>query len=658
MRCLQRWRTPDGPEPPAMSAPVSLVCMPWPLADMASIQLGTLSAVLERAGISTRCHSLYLKFLEFCNAPGLFARQRLSVSDYREISSTFAHLLAGEWVFAVPPVRVSSAEMDREFTELLRRGGMDGKLQRKLRHVRNRIPEFLELCEEEVLQSDPAVVGFSVGYTGRFAALSLAHRLKERQPGLRIVFGGSQCEGSMGKAMLEAFPWVDIVVSGEGENVLPQLATALLAGEPPPLLPEVFVRNGDAIQTGTGIPDPVRLSESPPPIFDEYFARLQASPIATKLVPELPFESSRGCWWGAKSHCTFCGISAEQIRFRSKPPGRLAEEVLGLVKKHGVLSLTALDNVLDMNYFDTLLPELAQRDLDLNIFYEVRAVLTRRQVEALRAAGVQRIQPGIESLSTPLLKLMRKGTTALHNIRLLKWCRELGITVFWNLLYGLPDEPVDEYRRMARLIPSLVHLDPPQLLRLELDRFSPYFEDPEKFGLRNLGPGQQYRLLYDVDDRLLAELAQFFDHDHVNGDDTEAYLGEIQKAVALWNKSANRFRDALIYRKGPGFLEILDRRQPHTPALYRLEELETAVYLACDAGTPLAKITAQVEDALGCKVARDDVVRALDDMVDAQLVFREGCRYLSLAVPCSRVSRASDPGPSCSTRERGLAGSS
>ena len=47
---------------------------------------------------------------------------------------------------------------------------------------------------------------------------------------------------------------------------------------------------------------------------------------------------------------------------------------------------------------------------------------------------MRRIQPGIESLSDHVLKLMRKGTTALQNIQLLKWCREYGVQPEWNLL--------------------------------------------------------------------------------------------------------------------------------------------------------------------------------------------------------------------------------
>lgn len=41
---------------------------------------------------------------------------------------------------------------------------------------------------------------------------------------------------------------------------------------------------------------------------------------------------------------------------------------------------------------------------------------------------MRRIQPGIESLSTPTLKLMEKGVSLLQNVRLLSWCAEIGIS--------------------------------------------------------------------------------------------------------------------------------------------------------------------------------------------------------------------------------------
>ena len=92
-----------------------------------------------------------------------------------------------------------------------------------------------------------------------------------------------------------------------------------------------------------------------------------------------------------------------------------------------------------------MLPRLAAAKLDVEFFWEVKANLTHEQVHLLRNAGVKQVQPGIESFSDRVLKIMRKGVTAFRNVELLKWCKEYGVKPYWNLLYGFPGETVEDY---------------------------------------------------------------------------------------------------------------------------------------------------------------------------------------------------------------------
>ena len=70
---------------------------------------------------------------------------------------------------------------------------------------------------------------------------------------------------------------------------------------------------------------------------------------------------------------------------------------------------------------------------------------------SIRSPKTLQFSPGIESLSTPILRLMDKGVTALQNIRLLKLCSEFGIQPLWNIMYGFPGEPPDEYEQRRKL---------------------------------------------------------------------------------------------------------------------------------------------------------------------------------------------------------------
>ena len=79
----------------------------------------------------------------------------------------------------------------------------------------------------------------------------------------------------------------------------------------------VLRKNGVSISTGE--PERIREMDTLPfPDYSDYFHDLERSSSAINIFPTLLFETSRGCWWGAKSHCTFCGLNGGSMTFRSK----------------------------------------------------------------------------------------------------------------------------------------------------------------------------------------------------------------------------------------------------------------------------------------------------------------------------------------------------
>src|SRR3954465_271775 len=51
------------------------------------------------------------------------------------------------------------------------------------------------------------------------------------------------------------------------------------------------------------------------------------SPLNGALRPLMLIETARGCWWGAKNHCTFCGLNGETMGFRAKSADRVMTEI-------------------------------------------------------------------------------------------------------------------------------------------------------------------------------------------------------------------------------------------------------------------------------------------------------------------------------------------
>jgi ribosomal peptide maturation radical SAM protein 1 len=327
------------------------------------------------------------------------------------------------------------------------------------------------------------------------------------------------------------------------------------------------------------------------------------------------------------------------MEFRSKSPGRVVEEIACLAKQYRRLDFQIVDNILDRRYFTDVLPRLRQAGHNVSLFCETKANLKREEVQLLKEAGVDSIQPGLESLSTPILKLMRKGVTAFQNVRLLKWCAQYGVRVHWNLIYGIAGEPVEEYARMAELMPSLTHLQPPTLGCIVLDRFSPYHQRPGDFGLEILGPRPHYRFIYPVEEETLADLAYVFEYRHADGRDPAMYVEPVRRAVEVWQANRESAFRSLRYRRGPGFLIVSDRRPNLEAADYSFGEVEALIHLACEDGATVAEAFNATRVAGMTDVSPDDVWEFLDDLVESRLAFEEGGRYLALALPANLTER-------------------
>jgi ribosomal peptide maturation radical SAM protein 1 len=373
----------------------------------------------------------------------------------------------------------------------------------------------------------------------------------------------------------------------------------------------------------------------PVPNYSSYFEALSSSTIGRSIQPRLLVETARGCWWGEKQHCTFCGLNGQTMGYRSKSPDRAAEELSYLSKRYGIEQIEFVDNILDLKYIDTLFPDLARAGSKLEFFLETKSNLRFEQLRTLRQGGVRAIQPGIESFSNQVLQLVRKGCTGLQNIQLLRWCEELGITVFWNLLYGFPNESTVEYARMAELIPQLAHLQKPGYCgRIHVDRFSPLFTDA-KLGIAEPRPAAAYFYLYPLAAEQLANLAYFFDFDYDDQREPATYAGAVAEEVVRWPEWNDEHRPRLELFQTDSIVLITDTRACGQRPSFVLTGLDAKIYLACDT----AQTPQSIARKLGGYTPEAKICGRLQSFRDARLMAEMDGRYLSLAVWRNRAAR-------------------
>ncbi len=609
---------------------VALITMPFSYSKFPSIQLGTLSALLKAEGIGVKTFHFNLQFAHkigvplyeiLCEKRGLFGEWLFSSLLFRDNPKH------AQYPQVFKPVFESTAK---------EAGCSIGYLEEIGRTI---APQFLTWALTSVEWGDYDVVGFTSTFDQNVASLSLAKLIKDVYPDVRTVFGGANFDGEMGLEQFRAFPWIDYVVVGEGEHTFLPLVQRILVkdeSDPPPGI--AFRQEDGTIHLTPNENLVTNFSVAPPPDYDDYFAELQELDVqgSTGLNRILLYEGSRGCWWGEKHHCTFCGLNAQGMEFRAKSPDQVATELDYLSSRYDTTRFRLVDNIIDMKYVDGLFAQLGQRHVDLDVFMETKSNLNKRQIQTLARGGVKCMQPGIESLSHAQLKEMDKGVSPLQNIQCLKWSRYYDIDVSWNILLGFPQETNADYHHQMAIIPSILHLQPPESTsKLWLERFSPYFKWPEKYGIQISGPGLAYGYVYDERKVDLWKIAYDFEYDIDWKVDPQVYEEFIHQVQAWKERYASPNRPFLFFSKAFSYLTVYDGRGDH-PTSERFDGAVAHILEFCnDQPKSFEQIRKELQ-TLGSSDASQTIqplADTLQSLLGKRLMYEEGGRYFTLALP-------------------------
>jgi len=554
----------DPPIPVPLSGDILLILPPFAAMNRPSLGLALLQQIAREEGLSC---DIYFATLHLARALGEGAY--FTVSERHNLD------LLGERLFA--PHAFPGIELDRaafaaqpaaprEFY----RHRLSSTGRNRLEDLEATIAAWLDEFRELIRHLDFRAFGLSTMFSQNLCCASLARIIKEERPDSLVLIGGANCDGDMAGGMAKLSSHFDHIFVGEAEatfrafcrdfrnDILP--ATRLIAG--------------------TATAD---LNQIACPDYDGYFQQLQFYLPESTLLAEnrivIPYETSRGCWWGQKHHCTFCGLNPAIMASRLKDADKALADLRRLRGRYGRRLIDMTDNIMPMQYFKTLLPAIVREGLDLDIFYEQKSNLAQHQLRLLKQAGVNSIQPGIEALSTTLLRKMRKGVTGAQNLRLLRDCRSCGISTSWNLLFNFPGDADGEYKETLTLIRKLRHLSPPMgFLPVFFDRFSPYFREPDSFGITNLRPLDEYALAYPP--HLAA--AEFAYHFVGDADVVE------RRNPALVRKLAEEVRD---------WIEAWQTRKPLL-SVTRFATGEYVVYDTRPEGNPAVQVVSRTMAAL------------------------------------------------------------
>lgn len=605
-----------------------LISMPFSLAYFPNLALGLLKPAAERVG--WECDVEYFS-LDYVQALG--DDNYSAVADVR-----YYNAQVGEWVFS-GVANGHPEDLGAEYlTELFAREFPQFYQPSRIMAfigAREGAAAFIEDCYRSVDWSKYRMVGFTSSFQQTLASLALARRIKQDHPDIYIVFGGANCQNEMGAELHRQYPFLDAVCQGEGDIAFPELLRRVAAGEDTTGIPGFVVRvDGQTVEPEKSTQSVNDMNSLPVPDFDEFFEQHAALGFQKRHPPAVVFETSRGCWWGAKSHCTFCGLNGVTMAYRAKTQDRAFEELEYLVKRYGTRDVANADNILEMKYFEEFVPRLEKSGLDLLIFYETKSNMKPWQWAALGRAGIRKIQAGVESLDSGVLKLMRKGVTGIQNVACLKLCTEAGIYMEWLNLVGFPGETQEMYDNMTALMPRLVHLQPAGgFYRARADRFSPFQRDPASFGV-TLDPLPAYSYIYPFSPDSINRLAYHFIMRSDALDRVPSYTAAAEAAYQTWKR---RHSESTLWMTRQGEeIVVHDQRYGFAHETIVLTGAEAALMDMCWQVTSWRSIRETLGEAFG-----ENALQAAADRLDGRgLVMIEGGNILALPLRQPGFKRA------------------
>ncbi|GAB6057930.1 RiPP maturation radical SAM C-methyltransferase [Desulfonatronum parangueonense] len=598
--------------------PLILISAPWALYNRPSIQLGVLKAHLRQCfpDLPVRAEHFHLQ-----------AAAHIGYPLYQAVSERtwIAECVAAALLFPEQAARIEQlfARESRQ-SRVVRRAGL-AFLTTALEDVCGR---FIEGIRWE----DQGLAGFSVSLCQMTASLYLIRRIKARFPSLRVVVGGSTFSGESFETLTRLFPEINHLIRGEGEKALAELA-------------DEVCRNGSAPDKSRFEPHQVRqipdLDSLPGPDFEEYFALLQSLAPEKRFFPVLPVEGSRGCWWRKSVNessgrgCAFCNLNLQWSGYRAKSPQKIVAEIEHLSARHKVLGFSFMDNLLPRKGAGELFTALADSGKQYSLFGEIRADTPLDILAAMRRAGMRELQVGVEALSSGLLARMNKGTSALDNIEMMRHCEALGMHHGGNLLMRFPGSTADEIRETLKNLEYAACYRPLKPVSFWLGLDSPVYCRPELYGIRLTGNDPRWSALFPA---AVIQSMRLMIQGYAGGGRAQRGLwAPVATRVRQWSKEYDLLMrgpdpDPILgYQDGGDFLIITHRKPGDANAVHRLPLASRRIYLFCRTSRTREQIQTWF-----CKLPADKVDGFLRMMLDKRLMFGEGDRFLSLAVPVGR----------------------
>jgi len=304
-----------------------------------------------------------------------------------------------------------------------------------------------EQLEHKLSSFNPLIVGITSMTPTINSALLAASIAKKVCPDALVVLGGPHVT-FMDKEIIAKEKTVDVIVRGEGEKTLLEIAQKTLRSEALHGIDGITLRNGDEIVRTPDRKYIENLDELPLPAY-KYFHMDKYRLFGKKILPVI---TSRGCPF----QCSFCVTSRVfGKRFRARSPKNIVDELEQLKNVYGADAFTFYDDTLtfDKKRILDVCKDMRNRNIDLPWDCQTRVDRISKEILfEMKRANCQQVFFGVESGSQKILDAVKKGTTVEQNEKAIKMAKEVGLFVSVSVILGYPGETAETLQQTINFL--------------------------------------------------------------------------------------------------------------------------------------------------------------------------------------------------------------
>ncbi len=347
--------------------------------------------------------------------------------------------------------------------------------------------KYYETKIEEILKETPDLIAVSINSSSQIiAGLTLTSILKKRTDA-HINIGGN----FFGRITdeLKKYPeffndFADSISIEEGEGPILKLAEYIASKIPIEQVSNLMYKKGNEIIQNPKM-KPLKLDEVSNVNLDDYEFNKYFSPDIV-----LPFQSSRGCYWGK---CSFCDQDFGQ-NFNIKNTDKTINEFKELKDKYNISKFEFIDESVSPVYLKELSEKLIKENVKISYFCDAR-LETAFESDILKSAnesGLKMIMWGLESGSAKVMKLINKGIDLNKRFEILKNSNDANIWNFAFIFFGFPTETKEDAQKTVDMIikyKDIIHSYGRSIFTM--GRHAKLAQDPEKYGITKIYPAEE-----------------------------------------------------------------------------------------------------------------------------------------------------------------------